>query len=219
MQGGVPAHRAARAHQPRPTRSPRSPASRCAVLQPPVRHALPLRDADQPVRPGRQLRPADEPRAAGADPQVPRGEGSADERRSRCGAPARRGASSSTATTWPTPASTSIERSAEVRARARRRDGAARQRRLRRGPDDRASWPRRCARQSEPRRDRVGPHQARRHAAEAARHRARALFGLAAAHRAGGRLAVDLRVFCQQVNDFSSSRRPPWGTWCISALR
>ena len=35
------------------------------------------RDADQPVRSRRQLRPAELARAAGADPQVPRGEGSA----------------------------------------------------------------------------------------------------------------------------------------------
>ena len=43
--------------------------------QPRVRHRLPLADADQPVRPRRQLRPRVQPRAAGDDPQVPRGQG------------------------------------------------------------------------------------------------------------------------------------------------
>ena len=44
-------------------------------------------------------------RAAGADPQVPRGEGRGPDRGRRSGAPARRAASSCTWTTSPTPAS------------------------------------------------------------------------------------------------------------------
>ncbi len=44
-------------------------------LPPPVRLRLHLGHADQPVRAGRQLRPRELARAAGADPQVPRGQG------------------------------------------------------------------------------------------------------------------------------------------------
>ncbi len=41
------------------------------------------------------------PRAAGPDPEVPRRQGERTPRRWRSGAPARRGASSCTSTTWP----------------------------------------------------------------------------------------------------------------------
>ena len=68
---------------------------------PPARCALDLGDADEPLRAGRQLRSADVARAAGADPALPRGEGELALRRCRCGAPARRAASSCTSTIWP----------------------------------------------------------------------------------------------------------------------
>jgi hypothetical protein len=45
-------------------------------LQPPVRHRLPQRHADQPLRPGRQLRPAEQPRHPGDDPQAAPGQDS-----------------------------------------------------------------------------------------------------------------------------------------------
>jgi hypothetical protein len=43
-------------------------------LQPPVRHRLPQRHADQPLRPRRQLRPAEQPRHSGDDPQAAPGQ-------------------------------------------------------------------------------------------------------------------------------------------------
>ena len=63
------------------------------------------RHADQPLRPRRQFRPRDQPRRAGADAQAARGQARRRRPRSRSGAPARRGASSCTSTTSPTPAS------------------------------------------------------------------------------------------------------------------
>ena len=53
--------------------------------------------------PGDNFDPSDEPRPARAAPQDPRGEGVRQRTRSRSGARARRGASSCTWTTWPTP--------------------------------------------------------------------------------------------------------------------
>ena len=64
-------------------------------------------DADEPLRAGRQLPSEELPRAAGAHPALPRGEGGRAPPRSRRGARARRGGSSSTWTTWPTPARSS----------------------------------------------------------------------------------------------------------------
>ncbi len=76
----------------------------CQAYRTPVRLRLHLGDADQPVRPERQLRPRELARAARADPQVPRREDARRSRRVTSGAPARRGASSFTSTTWPMPA-------------------------------------------------------------------------------------------------------------------
>ena len=72
-----------------------------------IRRRFHLGHAHQPVRAQRQLRPGEQPRAAGADPEVPRGQDGAVTRRLRSGGPAARCASSSTSTTWPTPASSS----------------------------------------------------------------------------------------------------------------
>ncbi len=45
------------------------------IPEPPVRHGLYQRDADEPLRTERQLPPDAQPRASGADPSLPRGQG------------------------------------------------------------------------------------------------------------------------------------------------
>ena len=111
----TPADRAARADQPvvRDRQDRRHQA--VPGLSAPVRLRLHLRDADQPLRPRRQFRPPVEPRRAGADRQDARTPSRPAPTRSRSGAPARRGASSCTSTTWPTRAST-CSRSTAARA-------------------------------------------------------------------------------------------------------
>ena len=82
-----------------------------------------LRDADQPLRLERQLRSRDIPRAAGAGPQVRRGQAGWRAVGRAVGHRARRGASSCGSTTWPGPASpcwsgtTSRSRSTSASAR------------------------------------------------------------------------------------------------------
>ena len=103
--GGAPPDRAARADE----RAVRDRQDRRHQALPglpqAVRLRLHLRDADEPLRAQRQLRPRQLARAAGADPQVPRREARGAARGRRSGARARRGASSCTWTTSPTPAS------------------------------------------------------------------------------------------------------------------
>ena len=87
----------------RRTPSPRSPASSCARPTAGSTAAT----SSPPCRPTSTDRTTtststERPRAAGADPQVPRGQAGRRATRSRSGAPARRGASSSTSTTSPT---------------------------------------------------------------------------------------------------------------------
>ena len=136
--------------------------------------------------------------------------------RSRSGAPARRGASSCTSTTWPTPASISSNIPPSASAL-----GAGRAPLVNVGCGEDLTIAELAAlvreavgSRAEIVYDRTKPDGTPRKLLDIA---LAALFGLAAAHRAGGGLAVDLRVFCQPVNDFFSSRRPLWGTWCINA--
>ena len=217
-QGGVSADRAARADQ----RALRDRQDRrhqdVLVLQPPVRHALPRAPCRRTSTvPGDNYDLQTSHVLPGADPQVPRGQ-------------AARATRSVTVWGSGTPRREFLLQRRHGRRlrpprrtfrRGRARLGAERAPLVNVGCGEDltiaelAAAVRRGGRLQ--RRDRVRPHQARRHAAQAARHRARALFGLAAAHPAGGGLAVDLRVFCQPVNDSFSSRRPPWGTWCINA--
>ena len=68
----------------------------------PVWLRLHLGHADQPLWARRQFRSDELARRAGADAQVPRGASCSRRGRRRSGAPARRGASSCTSTTWPT---------------------------------------------------------------------------------------------------------------------
>jgi hypothetical protein len=91
-----------------PTPWPRSPASRCAGAT--TASTAPntcSRHAHQPLRPRRQLPPREQPRHPRPDPQVSRSQAKQRPHRHASGAPARPGANSSTAKTWPTPASTS----------------------------------------------------------------------------------------------------------------
>ena len=128
-------------------------------------------------------------RAAGADPQVPRRQGRGRERGGRSGAPARRGASSCTWTTSPTPAcsswSTTTATSTSTSAPARTSRSA--------------SWPSWCAtsctREAKLTFDTI---QARRHAAQAARRLAPARARLAAPHRAARGHRVDLPLVPRQ---------------------
>ncbi len=157
---GLSAHRPARAHQ-RVVRA-RQDRRHQAVpgLSPPARLRLHQRHADQPLRARRQLRPRDQPRRPGPAPQAARGQAGGCPFGPGLGHAARRGASSSMSTTSPTPASSccaatadeapinvgcgqdlTIAELAGLVARGRRLSGRAR----------------------------VRPHQARRHAAQAAR--------------------------------------------------
>ncbi len=68
--------------------------------------AVDLGDADEPLRPGRQLLADRLARPSRADPPVRRGGRRAAPARSRTGGPAHHVVSSSTSTTWPTPACT-----------------------------------------------------------------------------------------------------------------
>ncbi len=103
---GRAAHRPARADQRavRDRQDRRHQAVR--VVQPPVRHRLPQRDADQPLRAGRQLPSREQPRDPRRSSAASTRRRRPAPRRSSSGAPARRGASSSTSTTWPRPACT-----------------------------------------------------------------------------------------------------------------
>ena len=96
MTRGRAAHRAARADQ----RMVRGRQDRRHQAVPGLSPAIWLRfhlgHADQSLRPRRQFRPRKQPCAAGADPQaLPRGEARPGARASTSGAPARRGANSS----------------------------------------------------------------------------------------------------------------------------
>ena len=102
---GQPADRPAGAHQRRLRHRQDRRRAAGAGPAPPVRRVLHLGDADQPLRSRRQLRPRDVARPAGDDPQVRTRPRTPGRRRSSCGAPARRGASSSTSTTSRAPAS------------------------------------------------------------------------------------------------------------------
>ena len=102
---GVPADRAARADQ----RAVRDGQDRRHQAVPGLPHASTAATSSRPCRPTSTARTTTSTsvelaRAAGADPQVPRRQARGPRRGRRSGAPARRAASSSTSTTWPTPA-------------------------------------------------------------------------------------------------------------------
>jgi hypothetical protein len=101
----LPADRAARTDQPALRAGQDRRHRNVLELQPAVRHAVPGGDADQSVRPGRQLPPDATATSFRRCCASFTKRSSAATRRSPSGAPARRGANSSTATTWPTPAS------------------------------------------------------------------------------------------------------------------